>query len=253
MITDPFLGDVIFDHRGRKMGILDSLFGGRKEPEAAAAVPEPDDDGGGAQTPANGGDAAWQNLEVIERISCPVDFIEEDQATGEIAEIYDAIKKALQVPEVPNIDKVLAHSLPALKATTALLGELYMASTLPQPVVAMLLYSISLARSCQYCSSFHRLTCRMVGVDEAMLAAVGNDLGAVTPERVQAIVAFGVKAAMSTGDLTEADYDKLRDIGISDAEIVEIVALSGLGVYLNIVADALKIEVDDMIKQGLVA
>jgi alkylhydroperoxidase family enzyme len=58
---------------------------------------------------------------------------------------------------------------------------------------------------------------------------------------------------MSSGELTEADYDKLRDMGISDAEIVEIVALAGLGVYLNIVADALKIEVDDMIKQGLVA
>ncbi len=133
------------------------------------------------------------------------------------------------------------------------MGDLYMGSSLPQPVVAMLLYSISLARSCQYCSSFHRLTCRMVGVDESMLAAVGNDLGAVTPERVQAIVAFGVKAAMSSNDLTEEDFDKLRDMGISEAEIVEIVALSGMGVYLNIVADALKIEVDDMIKQGLAA
>ena len=57
----------------------------------------------------------------------------------------------------------------------------------------------------------------------------------------------------NVSDLTDADFDKLRDMGISDAEIVEIVALSGLGVYLNIVADALKIEVDDMIKQGLAA
>ncbi|MFT5182076.1 MAG: alkylhydroperoxidase family enzyme, partial [Alphaproteobacteria bacterium] len=54
-------------------------------------------------------------------------------------------------------------------------------------------------------------------------------------------------------ELTDGDFDKLRDMGISDAEIVEIVALSGMGVYLNIVADALKIEVDDMIKQGLAA
>ena len=103
------------------------------------------------------------------------------------------------------------------------MGDLYMGSSLPQPVVAMLLYSISLARSCQYCSSFHRLTCRMVGVDESMLAAVGNNLGAVTPERVQAIVAFGVKAAMLSNDLTNDDYEKLRDIGIREAEIVEIV------------------------------
>ncbi len=235
------------------MGILDSLFGGNKE-TAAAPAPAAQPAGNGDAAPAsNGGDAAWDTISDVQRIACPVSFIEEDQATGEIAEIYDAVKKALQVPEVPNIDKVLAHSPPALKATVGLLGDLYMASSLPQPVIAMLLYSISLARSCQYCSSFHRLTCRMVGVDEVMLAAVGNDLGAVTPERVQAIVRFGVKAAMSPNDITEADYEKLRNMGISDSEIVEIVALAGLGVYLNIVADALKIDVDDMIKQGLAA
>jgi alkylhydroperoxidase family enzyme len=162
------------------MGILDSLFGS-KEPETAAAPAAP-------AAAANGGDSAWQSLEAVQRIAPPIAAIEEDEATGEVAEIYDAVKKAMQVPAVPNIDKVLANSPQALKATVGLLGDLYMASTLPQPVVAMLLYSISLARSCQYCGSFHRLTCRMVGVDEAMLAAVGNDLGTVTPERVQAIV-----------------------------------------------------------------
>lgn len=232
------------------MGILDNLLGRKTKTAPAAAETNGN---AGAAAPANGADTAWQTMEAQQRMSCPVEFIEEDQATAEVAEIYDAIKKALQVPEVPNIDKVLAHSPPALKATTALLGELYLGSSLPQPVIAMLLYSISLARSCQYCSSFHRLTCRMVGVDEAMLSAVGNDLGSVTPERIQAIVSFGLKAAMSSNELTEADYEKLRDMGISDSEIVEIVALAGLGVYLNIVADALKIDVDDMIKQGLAA
>lgn len=230
------------------MGIFDSLFGGKRGPAAAPAA-----DSSAAAPAPDGDDAAWDTISSRTGIACPVALIEEDQATDEVAEIYDAVKKAMQVPEVPNIDKVLAHSMPALKGTVGLLGELYMSSSLPQPVISMLLYSISLARSCQYCSSLHRLTCRMVGVDESMLAAVGNDLGSVTPERVQAIVAFGVKAAMSTSELTDADYEKLRDMGISDSEIVEIVALSGMGVYLNIVADALKIEVDDMIKQGLVA
>ncbi len=239
------------------MGILDSLFGGGKDksgaPAPSGAAPAPSGESPASPPSGNGADSAWQTLEAIQRITPPIAAIEEDQAAGEIAEVYDGIKKAMQVPTVPNIHRILANSPQALKATVGLLGDLYMASTLPQPVVAMLLYSISLARSCQYCGSFHRLTCRMVGVDEAMLAAVGNDLGAVTPERVQAIVSFGMKAAMSSGELTEADYDKLRDMGISDAEIVEIVALAGLGVYLNIVADALKIEVDDMIKQGLAA
>ncbi|MBT3398506.1 MAG: hypothetical protein HOI57_03735 [Rhodospirillaceae bacterium] len=228
------------------MGLFGKIFGGGASPENKVETPTaPDSDASD--------DQAWEGVSGQNQMACPIPFVEEDQATGEIAEIYDSLKKAMQVPEVPNMNKVLAQSPQALKATVAMLGELFMGSSLPQPIVSMLLYSISLARRCQYCSSMHRLTCRMVGVDETMLSAVGNNLGSVTPERVQAIVAFGIKAAMSSADLTEADYDKLRDMGISDSEIVEIVALSGLGVYLDIVAESLKIEVDVMVKQGLAA
>lgn len=237
------------------MGILDSLFGRTKSVSTprAPATAEPTSGSPAAVTATDGADTAWQELAESQRIPCPIAFVEENQATGEVAAIYDMLKKALQMPKVPNVDKVLAHSLPALKGTVAVFGELYMASSLPQPVIAMLLYAISLARRCKYCGSMHRMTCRTIGIDEAMLAAVGNDLGAVTPERVQAILSFGMKSAMSSNDLTQADYDKLREMGISDSEIVEIVAVAGLGVYLNIVADTLKIEVDDMIRQGLAA
>lgn len=226
------------------MGLFGKIFGGGVSPENKVEAPTAPDSN-------DSDDQAWEDISERNQMACPIPFVEEDQATGEIAEIYDSVKKAMQVPEVPNIDKVLAQSPQALKATVAMLGELYMGSSLPQPIVSMLLYSISLARRCQYCSSMHRLTCRMVGVDETLLSAVGNDLGSVTPERVQAIVAFGVKSAMSSSDLAEADYDKLRDMGISDSEIVEIVALSGMGVYLNVIAESLKIEVDEMIQQGL--
>lgn len=229
---------------GVNMGLFDKIFGGGSS----------GDDGANAPASAASGatdDGAWDDISAAERMSCPIAAVEEDDATGEIAELYESIKTSMQVPAVPNIDKVLARSPQALKGTLGLLDNIYLQSSFPQPVVSMLLYSISLARSCQYCSSWHRLTCRMVGVDEAMLSAVGNNLGAVTPERVQAIVAFGVKSAMSPNDMTAADYDKLRNMGISESEIVEIVALAGAGVYLNVVADSLKIDVDEMIQQGL--
>ena len=88
------------------MGILDSLFGGNKE---TAAAPAP------AAPASNGGDSAWDTISGEVRMACPVAPIEEDAATGEIAEIYDSVKKAMQVPTVPNIDKILANSPPALK------------------------------------------------------------------------------------------------------------------------------------------
>jgi len=89
---------------GVKMGILDSLFGGNKEEAAAPAASN-----GGAAPASNGGDNAWDTISGEVRMACPVAPVEEEDATGEIAEIYDAVKKAMQVPVVPNIDKILGN------------------------------------------------------------------------------------------------------------------------------------------------
>ena len=85
------------------------------------------------------------------------------------------------------------------------------------------------------------------------MKALSGNLGNLTPERVQAIVAFAVSAAKAPKSLTNDDYDKLRDMGVSESEIVEIVTLAALGGYLDSISDALKIDVDEMIAQGLAA
>lgn len=232
------------------MSLFSTLFGGRNTVSDPAgpvirtsAAPEEDDSG----------DRAWNTLEKQRREGCQIRLIEEDEAEGEIAETFETIKREMQIPAVPNIDRALAHSPQALRATLGALDNLYVGSSLPQPVVSMMLYSIAVALECQYCGSFHRLTCRTIGVDEDMLAALGSDLESVTPERVRAIIRFGTTAAVAPKTLGKADFDALAELGISDAEIVEIVALAGLGRYLNVITDALKIEVDPMIKQGLAA
>ncbi len=217
------------------MSFLQRLFGGN-----GASSPAP------AQSPA----PAEAPPVIAAPLTDPVPLVEEDEASEEIKEIYEGIKREMQIPVVPNIDKALANAPNALRATVALLGELYLNSTLPKPIVSMVLYAIASANRCNYCGSFHKLTCRTVGVDEDTLAALTENLEAVTPERVQAIVRFARKAARSPGALGQADYDDIRAQGISDAEIVEIVGLAATGAFLDIIADSLKIDVDDMIQQG---
>jgi alkylhydroperoxidase family enzyme len=46
--------------------------------------------------------------------------------------------------------------------------------------------------------------------------------------------------------LTEAEYDSLRQHGFVEAEIVELIAMSALAVYANIIADATAMEPDEM-------
>jgi alkylhydroperoxidase family enzyme len=56
---------------------------------------------------------------------------------------------------------------------------------------------------------------------------------------------------MDRHNLSDADYDSVREQGVSDEEIVEIISLAALGNYLDTIADSLKLEVDDAIAQAL--
>ena len=150
----------------------------------------------------------------------PIAGITEADANEEVAAIFGQVKEAMQIPFVPNILRTLAHSPQALKATVGAMGELQMNSTLPRPVVSMVLYSVAAASECRYCGSIHKLSCRTLGIDDATLAALSGNLGTLTPERVQAIVAFAVKAAKSPKSLSGGDYENLREMGISDAEMI---------------------------------
>jgi alkylhydroperoxidase family enzyme len=97
----------------------------------------------------------------------------------------------------------------------------------------------------------HEVTCRTLGIDEETLAQLVEDLGAVNPLRVKAIIEFALKAAKHPQELVAEDYEYVRDQGVSDEEIVEIILIAAVGVFSDILADSLKIEVDAITRQAL--
>ena len=219
------------------MGVLDRLFGAKRARSASA----------------DGTDLPGDPTKLPGLGTSPVRPVAEADATPDIAAVYEGAKQGLKLPFVPNIVATLANSPQALSGTMGLLGPLYLNTTLPRPVVSMMLYSIAAALECRYCGSIQKMSCRMAGVDEDTLAALCADLHGLTPERVQAVVAFAVKAARNPKSLAAEDFAGLRRHGFGDSEIVEIVALAGMAAYLNIIADGLKVDVDDMVRQGLAA
>ncbi|MDX2316454.1 MAG: hypothetical protein QNL90_20540 [Gammaproteobacteria bacterium] len=177
--------------------------------------------------------------------------IQESEASGEVAAIYEEIQRELGIPFVPNIDKTLAVSPKALAGKWQLFRNVFLGTSLPASLAAMILYTVAAANKCNYCGSIHKVTCRSVGIDENTLAALDSDLAGLSPRRVQAIVAFAKKCATDRHNLSDADYESVREQGISDEEIVEIVSLAALGNYLDTIADSLKLEVDEAIVQAL--
>jgi uncharacterized peroxidase-related enzyme len=180
-----------------------------------------------------------------------IPMIEEEEATGEVAQIYDEMKRELEVPFISNLAKTLAGSLSALAPYWALVRTFYQHSILPHSLTSMILFSIAAAKDCRYCSASHQVTCRTLGVDEATLEAMVKDLEAVSPQRIQEIINFALKCALDPLSLVEEDYERVRAQGVSDEELVEIVSVAAAGNYLDTLADGLKIEIDSQLRQAL--
>ena len=178
-------------------------------------------------------------------------MIEPQDATGEVAELYEDIQRDMGIPFVPNMDKALAISPNTLKGTWGVLKNVFLQTSLPMSMAMMILYKIAARNKCNYCGSIHRVNCMASGVDSDMLAALESDLSSLSPLRVQAIVRFAEKCAFEPSSLTDDDYEDVRAQGVSDEEIVEIVSLAALGNYLDTIAESLKLEVDDIIAQAL--
>jgi uncharacterized peroxidase-related enzyme len=178
-------------------------------------------------------------------------LVDEENAPGQVAQIYAEIKREMQLPVVPNIMRALAVSPAALTAYWDFTRSFRQHSTLPESLTYMILYAIAETSHCTYCSAAHELTCRTLGIDEETLSAVVEDLGNVSPARVRAIIQFALKVSHAPQNLVAADYERLREMGVTDAELVEIVHIAAIGKYGDTLADALKIPVDALVAQAL--
>jgi uncharacterized peroxidase-related enzyme len=211
------------------------------ESPSSSRAPDPEN-----SKPTPGGSEAMAQLPTSGLPNTP-----EDAATGEVAQTFDDIKRVMEIPFIPNIYKAMATSPRALTGTWDVFRNVFLQTSLPMSLASMILFSIADAKKCQYCSAVHQVTCKTLGVDEETLAAIHNDLEALAPRRVQAIVKFAQKCALDPQSLSAADYDSVREQGISEEELVEIISLAALGNYLDTMSDGMRVEVDSVFQEAL--
>ena len=60
------------------------------------------------------------------------------------------------------------------------------------------------------------------------------------------MILFGIKCSCNPQSLAEADFLNLRQHGLKESEILEIIGMSALAVYANIMTDATAMDEDEM-------
>jgi uncharacterized peroxidase-related enzyme len=162
-----------------------------------------------------------------------------ETANADQKALLDAIQSKLGM--VPNFLKILAHSPDALKAFLGLHGVAESGSLDPQTRERIAL-AVAQENSCEYCLSAHSALGRKSGLSNDEMAA--NRAGSSQDAKAAAAVVFAQALNEHLGEVTQAEFDAVRNTGYSDAEIVEIITHVGMNILTNLIGKATRVEID---------
>jgi uncharacterized peroxidase-related enzyme len=175
-----------------------------------------------------------------------IPILEESSAPDEVRAVYEDFYRRMSFPAAPNFIKTQGHSRTSVRGTWDLVRNVLVVGLIPRYVKEMLFVAISKDRECRYCEAAHIACCRMLGVSPGLLESLTRDINAIGEPRLRDMILFGLKCSRDPQGLTTADFDRLHGHGLREPEIVELIAMAGLAVYANIMADATGMEADGM-------
>lgn len=165
--------------------------------------------------------------------------VEPGRADGKAKALLDGVRAKLG--RAPNLMKVLAQAPAALEGYLALSGALAAGALTPvlREQVALL---VAEENGCDYCLAAHTALGRMAGLAEPELLA--SRRGEASDPRARAALGFTRVVLAARGGVSADDLCRARAAGLSDGEIVELVAHVALNVLTNYVNRVAATDVD---------
>ena len=172
-------------------------------------------------------------------------IVDDGVVTPDIDETFIKIKDALNAPFTPNFFRVWAASPESLKGIWPVMNHILTSGRVGRRLKEMIFVTISSLKSCHYCEAAHHAFCLSIGVKPEQIDRLIKNYTAETDDpREKAAIDFAVKLAKDSHSSSEQDFQTLRELGFDDEEIMEIIAMSGMAVFYNHLANATKINID---------
>lgn len=168
-----------------------------------------------------------------------INVIEKATANSDQLELLNAIESQLGM--VPNFLKVLANSPVALRAFLGLHGVAN-AGDLDAPTRERIALALAQQNSCEYCLSAHTAIGRKSGLSGQEIQRARS--GTSEDIKAAAIVKFANALMEKRGEVSTAEILTVRNAGVSDAELVEVITHVGMNFLTNLLGKASQVEID---------
>jgi uncharacterized peroxidase-related enzyme len=165
-----------------------------------------------------------------------------DEAERDVQAVYDNFSARMSFPVAPYFILTQGHSRQTVRGTWDLVRNILVEGELPRWQKELVFVAISRDRNCGYCTAAHLACCRMLGMNAEYMV---KDTRLIPDPTLREMVEFARKCASAPQTITAEDHDRLGKCGLSRSQILELIAMSGLAVYANIMADATAMEPDE--------
>jgi uncharacterized peroxidase-related enzyme len=186
-------------------------------------------------------------------IATMIPIVEEDAATGAVAEAYADYRARFERDHVPGILKCFATHPPLLEQMIALASTLLFAeSHLSRKIKEMIATYISALNACPYCLDSHASFLRTQGGSNQLLQTLSNanlDSPSLTL-RERRMLEFVGKVTIESHKISPDDINLMKSAGWAQQEIAEAVHITALFAYFNRVANTFGLPSQNLLDHG---
>jgi uncharacterized peroxidase-related enzyme len=171
-----------------------------------------------------------------------VPLVAEDQATGRLAELYDEVKKATNLPFVPDMFRLVSTRPDLLEAVVAGYKGMYLGGVLPRQTRELISAWTSKVNQCPYCVGTHNFFFQVFGGPAEIATAVetaesADDLP--VDDRTKVLLHLVTKLCREAYKVTDEDWRHARDAGWNDEELLEAFFTASMFNFITRMVDGL--------------
>ncbi len=168
-----------------------------------------------------------------------ITVIPPEEAEGTLKDVYAILQK--QRGKVSNIMSVQSLNPEAMAAHLDLyIALMFRKGGLRRPEREMIAVVVSAANECEYCVAHHAAALNFYWKDREKLEAFIRDFRSVDlSDRERAMLEYADFLTRNPGGISETHVQRLRDVGFTDADILNIAMITGYFNFVNRIANGL--------------
>lgn len=172
-----------------------------------------------------------------------LNYVKREEATGQIAEIYDMMEQRMNV--IPNVVQFYTASPELFGKFMGLVSHFIDHPTISRATVAYIRMLISHNENANYCVLLQSGILRSLEITEADINKAKEDYTNVNlEEKNKALVCFVMDMMFNNLKNTESRIDQLREMGWTDKDIFEVSVLAAIQKGMVNVIKTFEIELD---------